>query len=101
MVCAGSDRIHGTWGPYGNADMLELAMFVGQRYDLRQDDELALALVWSPQGVHGCRDWRATRWTKGVVAIWCWLHVCTLLRLHGARSASWPLRPPSWWRLAR
>jgi cytosine deaminase len=44
VVCAGSDGIHDTWGPYGNADMLERAMFVGQRYNLRQDDELTVAL---------------------------------------------------------
>jgi cytosine/adenosine deaminase-related metal-dependent hydrolase len=44
VVCAGSDGIRDTWGPYGNADMLERAMFVGQRYNLRRDDELALAL---------------------------------------------------------
>jgi len=43
VVCAGSDGIRDTWGPYGNADMLERAMFVGQRYNLRSDDELALA----------------------------------------------------------
>ena len=43
-MCAGSDGIRDTWGPYGNADMLERAMFVGQRYNLRRDDELALAL---------------------------------------------------------
>ncbi len=44
VVCAGSDGIRDTWGPYGNADMLERAMFIGQRYNLRRDDELALAL---------------------------------------------------------
>jgi cytosine deaminase len=44
VVCAGSDGIRDTWGPYGNADMLERAMFVGQRYNLRRDDELTLAL---------------------------------------------------------
>jgi cytosine/creatinine deaminase len=44
VVCAGSDGIHDTWGPYGNGDMLERAMFVGQRYNLRRDDELTLAL---------------------------------------------------------
>ncbi len=43
-VCAGSDGIRDTWGPYGNADMLERAMFVGLRNNLRRDDELALAL---------------------------------------------------------
>ncbi len=44
MVCAGSDGIRDTWGPYGNADMLERAMFLGLRNNLRRDDELALAL---------------------------------------------------------
>ena len=44
MVCAGSDGIRDTWGPYGNADMLERAMFVGLRNNLRRDDELAMAL---------------------------------------------------------
>ena len=44
VVCAGSDGIRDTWGPYGNGDMLERAMFVGQRYNLRRHDELALAL---------------------------------------------------------
>jgi cytosine/adenosine deaminase-related metal-dependent hydrolase len=44
VVCAGSDGIRDTWGPYGNADMLERATFVGLRNNLRRDDELALAL---------------------------------------------------------
>ena len=44
VLCAGSDGIRDTWGPYGNADMLERAMFVGLRNNLRRDDELALAL---------------------------------------------------------
>jgi cytosine/adenosine deaminase-related metal-dependent hydrolase len=44
VVCAGSDGIRDTWGPYGNADMLERAMFVGLRNNLRRDDELAMAL---------------------------------------------------------
>jgi cytosine deaminase len=43
-VCAGSDGIRDTWGPYGNGDMLERGMFVGLRNNLRQDAELALAL---------------------------------------------------------
>ena len=42
--CAGSDGIRDTWGPYGNADMLERAMFIGLRNNLRRDDELAIAL---------------------------------------------------------
>ena len=44
VVCAGSDGIRDTWGPYGNGDMLERAMFVGLRNNLRRDDEMALAL---------------------------------------------------------
>jgi cytosine/adenosine deaminase-related metal-dependent hydrolase len=43
-VCAGSDGIRDTWGPYGNADMLERAMFVGLRNNFRRDDELRIAL---------------------------------------------------------
>ena len=44
MVCAGSDGIHDAWGPYGNADMLERAMYVGDvggvpEHD-RGDDEV-------------------------------------------------------------
>ncbi len=42
-VCSGSDGIRDTWGPYGNGDMLERAMFVGMRNNFRRDDELALA----------------------------------------------------------
>ena len=50
-VCAGSDGIRDTWGPYGNADMLERAMFVGLRNNFRRDDELRLALeVCTTQG---------------------------------------------------
>jgi cytosine/adenosine deaminase-related metal-dependent hydrolase len=44
VVCGGSDGIRDTWGPYGNADMLERAMFIGLRNNLRREDELALAL---------------------------------------------------------
>lgn len=44
VVCAGSDGIRDTWGPYGNADMLERAMFVGLRNNFRRDDELDLTL---------------------------------------------------------
>jgi cytosine deaminase len=43
-VCAGSDGIRDTWGPYGNGDMLERAMFVGLRNNFRRDDELRRAL---------------------------------------------------------
>jgi cytosine/adenosine deaminase-related metal-dependent hydrolase len=44
MVCSGNDGIRDTWGPYGNGDMLERAMLVGLRNNLRRDDELELAL---------------------------------------------------------
>lgn len=44
VICAGSDGIRDTWGPYGNADMLERAMFVGMRNNFRRDDDLAIAL---------------------------------------------------------
>jgi cytosine deaminase len=43
-ICAGSDGIRDTWGPYGNGDMLERAMFVGLRNNFRRDDELRVAL---------------------------------------------------------
>jgi cytosine/adenosine deaminase-related metal-dependent hydrolase len=43
-VCSGSDGIRDTWGPYGNADMLERAMMVGLRNNFRRDDEMRIAL---------------------------------------------------------
>jgi cytosine/adenosine deaminase-related metal-dependent hydrolase len=44
VVCCGSDGIRDTWGPYGNADMLERAMILGLRNNFRRDDEVELAL---------------------------------------------------------
>ena len=44
VLCAGSDGIRDTWGPYGNADMLERATILGLRNNLRREDELLLAL---------------------------------------------------------
>ena len=44
VVCSGSDGIRDTWGPYGNADMLERAMFLGLRNNFRRDDEVEMAL---------------------------------------------------------
>ncbi|RJE80021.1 amidohydrolase family protein [Paracoccus sp. JM45] len=44
LTGAGCDGIRDTWGPYGNSDMLEKAMAVGMRNNLRRDDEMALAL---------------------------------------------------------
>jgi len=43
-VCSGSDGIRDTWGPYGNADMVERAMFIGLRNNFRRDDEVELGL---------------------------------------------------------
>lgn len=43
-TCGGNDGIRDTWGPYGNGDMLERAMFIGLRNNLRRDDEVELAL---------------------------------------------------------
>jgi cytosine/adenosine deaminase-related metal-dependent hydrolase len=44
VVGTGSDGIRDTWGPYGNADLLERAMFIGMRNNLRRDDEVEVAL---------------------------------------------------------
>ncbi|MGV8938727.1 MAG: amidohydrolase family protein [Allorhizobium sp.] len=41
---AGVDGFRDTWGPYGNGDMLERAMLLGMRNNLRRDDELATAI---------------------------------------------------------
>ena len=42
--CAGSDGIRDTWGPYGNADMLERAKILGLRNNLRHDAQVEMAL---------------------------------------------------------
>jgi cytosine/adenosine deaminase-related metal-dependent hydrolase len=44
VVGTGSDGIRDTWGPYGNGDILERAMFIGQRNNLRKDSEVEIAL---------------------------------------------------------
>jgi cytosine/creatinine deaminase len=43
-ICSGSDGIRDTWGPYGSADMLERAMFIGLRNNFRHDQDVELAL---------------------------------------------------------
>ena len=43
-LCAGSDGIRDTWGPYGNADMLERAMLLGLRNNFRADSDVEHAL---------------------------------------------------------
>lgn len=40
----GNDGIRDLWSPYGNGDMLERAMFVAYRSDLRRDEDIELAL---------------------------------------------------------
>lgn len=40
----GNDGIRDLWSPYGNGDMLERAMFVAYRSDLRKDEDIELAL---------------------------------------------------------
>jgi cytosine deaminase len=49
-LCAGSDGIRDTWGPYGNADMLERALFVGLRNNFRRDEDVEYALHVCTQG---------------------------------------------------
>jgi cytosine/adenosine deaminase-related metal-dependent hydrolase len=44
-TCSGNDGIRDTWGPYGNADMLERAMIVGLRNNFRRDDEVEMGLA--------------------------------------------------------
>ncbi|MCZ0811627.1 MAG: amidohydrolase family protein [Pseudomonadota bacterium] len=44
VLCAGSDGIRDTWGPYGNGDMLERAMLLGLRNNLRADRDVEHAL---------------------------------------------------------
>ena len=55
-LCAGSDGIRDTWGPYGNADMLERAMLLGLRNNLRADRDVEHALwccTWGGARVMG------------------------------------------------
>ncbi len=42
-VMGGNDGIRDAWTPYGAPDMLERAMLIGLRNNLRRDDEIALA----------------------------------------------------------
>ena len=54
-VLGGNDGIRDTWSPYGNPDMLERAMIIGLRYNLRRDDELEVALdTVTHAGARGC-----------------------------------------------
>lgn len=54
-VLGGNDGIRDTWSPYGNPDMLERAMIIGLRYNLRRDDEIEVALdTVTHSGARGC-----------------------------------------------
>ena len=54
-VAGGNDGIRDAWTPYGSPDMLERAMFIGLRHNLRRDDEIALALDCVTQaGARAC-----------------------------------------------
>ena len=54
-VFGGNDGIRDTWSPYGVPDMLERAMLIGLRYDLRRDDDLQVAFdCVSHAAARGC-----------------------------------------------
>jgi len=60
VVCSGSDGIRDSWSPFGNGDMVERAMILGLRNNLRRDDELEMALDACTYGgakVMGCRGY--------------------------------------------
>jgi len=40
----GNDGVRDLWSPYGNGDMLERAMFLAYRSDLRKDEDIEVAL---------------------------------------------------------
>ncbi|WP_270938257.1 amidohydrolase family protein [Falsiroseomonas oryzae] len=42
-IFAGNDGVRDMWTPYGMPDMLQRAMIVGMKNDLRRDDEIAIA----------------------------------------------------------
>jgi hypothetical protein len=69
--------------------MLERAMFVGQRYNLRRDDELALTLdVVTTEGAQalGLKDYGHL---KGAAAIWYWWRPrLSPRRLHSGRGGA-------------
>jgi cytosine deaminase len=43
-VAGGSDGFRDAWTPYGTTDMLERACLIGQRWNWRRDEDIALAL---------------------------------------------------------
>lgn len=60
ILCVGSDGIRDTWGPYGNGDMLERAMLLGLRNNLRADTDVEQALwccSWGGASVMGLKNY--------------------------------------------
>ncbi len=51
QVFSGSDGVRDAWTPFGNADQLERAMLVAQRFNFRTDEGLRLAFHVA---THGC-----------------------------------------------
>ena len=71
-LCAGSDGIRDTWGPYGNADMLERAMLLGLRNNFRTDPEVEYALEVCTYGgarVMGIKDYGMEEGCDGDVVL--------------------------------
>jgi cytosine/creatinine deaminase len=59
-LCSGSDGIRDTWAPYGNADMLERAMFLSWRSGFHRDEDLEMSLDITTFGgakVIGAKDY--------------------------------------------
>ncbi|TFZ07994.1 amidohydrolase family protein [Ramlibacter humi] len=55
VLAAGNDGIRDAWTPYGSPDMLERAMLVGWRNNLRRDEELGFAFdAVTSQGALAC-----------------------------------------------
>ena len=52
---SGNDGVRDAWTPFGSPDMLERAMLIAMRYDLRRDDDLAAAFACvSTEAARGC-----------------------------------------------
>jgi cytosine/adenosine deaminase-related metal-dependent hydrolase len=49
-LCSGSDNIRDSWGPYGNADMLERAMLLAYRSNFRSDPDIETVLDMTTLG---------------------------------------------------
>lgn len=65
---AGNDGFRDTWGPYGTGDMLERAMFVGMKNNLRRDDEVARALAVCTEGGAAVMDLPGYELAEGCTA---------------------------------